>query len=104
MFPDIRIVWLVRREQNQDLVREAERERLRRAADPTRSTLLARVLASIGGLWRENSSSLRCGLGHPRAEAFVGRESRSDQRILESLEAAGKPGRAVAALARRYRK
>ena len=48
MFPDIRIVWLVRREQNKDLVREAERARLRRAANAARPRLLARVAAGIG--------------------------------------------------------
>jgi hypothetical protein len=91
MFPDSRIVWWIRQEQNKDLRRAAERERLRRAAAPARSRFRARVLASIGGLLRGNGSSLRFGLGQPRAEVSVGRESRPDQWIVQSLEAVGKP-------------
>ena len=33
---------------------------------------------------------LRIGLGYPSPEAFTGKDPRSDQRILQSLEAAGK--------------
>lgn len=86
MFPDIRIVWLVRREQNRDLVREAERERLRLVANSARSRLLARVVARIGGFLRKVGT----GLGYPCPEALTGKDPRSDQRILQSLEAEGK--------------
>jgi hypothetical protein len=53
MFPDIRIVWLVRREQNKDLVREAERDQLGRVAFSARSRLLARVVAMTRGFLRK---------------------------------------------------
>jgi hypothetical protein len=50
MFPDDYMAWLIRQEQNKDLVREAERDRLGRMANPVRPELLDRVLASVGGL------------------------------------------------------
>lgn len=58
MFPDDYMAWLIRREQNKDLVREAERERLRWVVNSARSRLLARVVARIGGFLQFTSGAL----------------------------------------------